>query len=622
MGIAWSAAAREAWREQVGTDYTPAQGQALRDHARSFAARVQELVPGLPPNHSTYALTFDPTRPDTLYAPNHFGRGFLHSTDAGTSWSVSTTGLPDAIDLSRRIDDLVVTSTGRLLLATRSGLYVSDDGGQTFEREDHPTLATSTDLRALATHGDLVVAGSYNGRLYVSPDGEDWDELTTKDGLPISDIAVTASSLYVAYTQGTVVRLDFFGGALTINDPFAGDPASGLYTQLAVVPGATPRDDHVWVGLVPIPERGNQLWVSTDGGETLTLRSDGLDGAHVFSMAVDPADPAHAVVGTVGEGLFATFDAGQSWVRGTGELPASAVLGFAEDPADADHLLVSVTEGLTGTRGVYETVDAGTSWVPVDAVPVDVRPLLITSTGTALAGAFDGGGGVARRAAGSTRWDLQLRGDELNAFAEHPDGSLWAVGVGGAWRSDDDGATWVHVHTPFTTAVAIHPDGSVVLCGDTRTFASTDGFRTPGAELGRFPSFGIESCSFADDDTLLVGTGFGRLYRGDGYTPDGGSMLWEQVDTPIEDASIRSVVVGGAGRPDAWYASAVAPDVYFTPRSSSGLWRSDDEGQTWVSLADHLYPGTLVWGVVPSVHRAEHYVMMWGGGGLRGLTDR
>ena len=48
LGVRWSVDGREAWRERVGVDYTPALGQALRDHARAFAARVQALVPGLP----------------------------------------------------------------------------------------------------------------------------------------------------------------------------------------------------------------------------------------------------------------------------------------------------------------------------------------------------------------------------------------------------------------------------------------------------------------------------------------------------------------------------------------------------------------------------------------------
>ena len=44
------------------------------------------LVDGLPLDQATYSLCFDASRPDRIYAPNHFGRGFLYSGDSGASW--------------------------------------------------------------------------------------------------------------------------------------------------------------------------------------------------------------------------------------------------------------------------------------------------------------------------------------------------------------------------------------------------------------------------------------------------------------------------------------------------------------------------------------------------------
>ena len=44
------------------------------------------IVAGLPLDQATYSLCFDENLPDRIYAPNHFGRGFLYSGDSGVSW--------------------------------------------------------------------------------------------------------------------------------------------------------------------------------------------------------------------------------------------------------------------------------------------------------------------------------------------------------------------------------------------------------------------------------------------------------------------------------------------------------------------------------------------------------
>ena len=59
------------------------------------------------------------------------------------------------------------------------------------------------------------------------------------------------------------------------------------------------------------------LWRSEDGGITWTQiwQADGIEA--VYSVFVNPEDPSHVMVGTVGSGIFESLDRGRSW-RGVG----------------------------------------------------------------------------------------------------------------------------------------------------------------------------------------------------------------------------------------------------------------------------------------------------------------
>ena len=160
------------------------------------------IVAGLPLDQATYSLCFDENLPDRIYAPNHFGRGFLYSGDSGVSWQLSQEGLPDTPGEPRRIEAaVVVPDSGDIYVATPSGLYVSTTGGSSFAVVSHPALATAEGFKALAADSDHLVAGSENGRVYSSPDGgTSWTELTSGDGgIAVSDLALTSRSIYTGF---------------------------------------------------------------------------------------------------------------------------------------------------------------------------------------------------------------------------------------------------------------------------------------------------------------------------------------------------------------------------------------------------------------------------------------
>jgi len=580
------------------------------------------LLEGVPPNHSSYALAFDPIQSNTVYAPSHFGRGFLRSTDNGATWSVTQNGLPVEQGEAREVNAMVALDNGELILAIVSGLYRSENGGLDFNRIAAPALNSATAFTALTANASRIVAGSANGHVYLSNDsGATWADLTPADTIGVSDLAVTNNAIYIGYFLGVIARADFNGTITIINNPNSGGFTSGMWSRLAVLSGDSIGTDTLWVGTVAgtKAERGNQLFVSSDGGTSFTQRSQGLDGASIFSLAINPANSEHVVVGTIGEGIFVTRNAGQNWQRSTGPFFASAVLGFAEDPTNNAHWLLSSAESLPGTRGLYETTDSGATWSPVDDLLLDARALQITTNGSALAAIFHvSETGIMRRAPGSTQWLQTLPGVLIEGMSSAPDGDVWAYGDG-LYLSQDNGQTWTRRINQKVVGVSFHPTvaGEMIACGSTSVLASVDSFASEGVSLSLNPPGDVTSCAFDanQSSTVLAAAGIGQLFVTNTYQADGQGVTWQELSTPIVASAIRSIV-SDVGSDGTWYISSLAADSDFTDASRSGLFSSTDNGESWTQIELAPTGSTLVWELFPSQQASRFYVGMWGGGGL------
>jgi photosystem II stability/assembly factor-like uncharacterized protein len=155
--------------------------------------------------------------------------------------------------------------------------------------------------------------------------------------------------------------------------------------------------------------------------------------------------------------------------------------------------------------------------------------------------------------------------------ARSHDPSAW----GGLFRSRDHGATWVSANrgqfVSGAIALAISPtDVSHLLLGaESGLLRSRNGGRdwiieAPAVVVG--PVFGLAFA--ADGQQALVSTGLG-IFRGEAETS------WRQAPAPQGATPARAIVRSGAsGR------------IYLA--GSTGLFRSDDWGTSWSSIADGL----------------------------------
>src|SRR5262245_30142092 len=151
-----------------------------------------------------------------------------------------------------------------------------------------------------------------------------------------------------------------------------GPPRSGY----VAVPAGVPGDPTTYYA--GMPEGG--VCKTTNGGLTWKPIFDAVGVASVGGVAVAPSDPRIVYVGTgnqsgwsftTGKGVYKSVDAGSSWTK-VG-LPASQYIGgIVVDPRNANNVIVAAQGsrgGGPGERGVYRSTDSGRNWSRV--LPAD-----------------------------------------------------------------------------------------------------------------------------------------------------------------------------------------------------------------------------------------------------------
>jgi xyloglucan-specific exo-beta-1,4-glucanase len=610
--------------------------------------------------------------------------GMARSRDRGKTWAVTRVpiamgGNEDGRGMGERL--AVDPNDGRVLFfgSRSAGLWRSGDGAVTWERvETWPADVGRAagargapglpwvlfDQRKEDTAGEptkSVFVGAASGgesSLYHTTDGgKTWAAVAGSPRMMPHRAVLDAEThlLYVSYgngpgpnnvTAGAVAKYDIDAKSWTDITPR--NPGNGGYGGLAL-DRQHPKTlmvatiDH-WAG-------GDAIFRSTDGGTTWkainTLADRQTTGVpylsellrgHAFdwwlaALAIDPFDSNHVLYGT-GAMIWGThdmteFDAGRRtrWNPEAEGIEETAVLALASPPWGDAHLISGV-----GDIGGFTHVDLSVSppvhtnpmFSNTNAIALAWKAPVVVRTGTASRNA----GTAAYSEDGGISWQAMTlpasaagRGATANRLAVSADGKTL---VAGNSVSRDKGIKW-------TTATGLGNGARVVAdrvlpstfyaldLTTPQIFTSTDGAATFAAKpvKGLSQSSGsgrgfdgnataIEA-SFAKAGELWVLTG-GTLY----HSTDGG----ENFGVAAKGISIRQFALGkGApGRSnDAVFASG---SIGNTP----GIFRSDDDGETWVKLDDteHQFGGNLtVMAGDPRVY-GRVYLGMNGRGVIRG----
>lgn len=290
------------------------------------------------------------------------GCGVYRSDDDGETWTAASNGLGEraVFALTGHAGDLYVGSWG--------GVWRSIDQAQNWTY----TNLTGEGVFAMYSSGTILYAGTFDGDVYTTTNGgDDWTELGT--GLPngtVRGIARLGTALYAAVNDQGVYRLldgqstwtsmnaglpEFALGALVVSDGmlFVGLSSQGVYRWN---PGAQQWEarglaNQAIFALVETPDglmagTWGELQVTTDGGDTWTLETEGMKPWLAVRAIAAGDDDYYA--GLSGGGIYrAPRESGA--VELDGELGADTTTGGAAGD-NAPVLAVQPNPVQAGTR--------------------------------------------------------------------------------------------------------------------------------------------------------------------------------------------------------------------------------------------------------------------------------
>ncbi len=346
--------------------------------------------------------------------------------------------------------------------------------------------------------------------------------------------------------------------AASTNWQLAGPTNIGGRCTALVCDPANP--DRIWIGAA-----GGGVWASNDAGRTWALRWRAKGPLQIGALAIDPARPKTLYCGTgeanlsvdsyPGDGIYRSTNGGASWTAWA----LSAKKGLprrigtlAVDPADSNHVIVGgVGYGRVSADndlgGLYSTRDGGGTWVretffstgnywchKVVFDPATPGRVFVTVTGPGVAS------GIYRSADGGQSWTQLKTGlpptDRIGrtaltispsnpqvVYALCADAASRNDSLLGVFKSSNGGNTWTNIagnhfanegQMSYGNAIAVHPtDPNTVVCGGVDLHRTSNGGQSWSRTSQWDAERGTPTYAHADHHMLVMPAApAGRLY--------------------------------------------------------------------------------------------------------------
>ncbi len=335
----------------------------------------------------------DPGDPDVVFV---LDQQLAMSTNGGASWEVQPGTHVDHHALEYSPDGSVILS------GNDGGLARSTDNGNFWTRQGELPITQFYEIAFDPSDPRRLFGGTQDNGTLRSPTGTDgpWTRILGGDGFYVAVDPTNPGIIYAESQNGGLYRLDSDGqtfikpaaaSATNWSTPFIldpDDPSTLLFgarrifrstnrgeTWTAISPtlgkNATGRLGTVTtIDISPIntdivfagTDDGN-VWVSSDGGDSWTLRAAGLIDRWVTRVVASPHSATEVFVSFSGlkwrdpqPHVFRSNDLGATWVAASGGLPDSPVNALTADPRVPGLLFTGLD------IGAYFSTDSGSSW--------------------------------------------------------------------------------------------------------------------------------------------------------------------------------------------------------------------------------------------------------------------
>lgn len=321
-----------------------------------------------------------------------------------------------------------------------------------------PTNNPHTQIRCLATQGDMVIAGTAGSGIRISPDGGDtWSTSTNCcAGIDIPyiwTVMIEGNEIYVGASSG-LYRTTIGGAQWTlISNGLIGGPLN------------MPVHDLLRDGQRLFAALGTGIFRSENNGGNWSASTTGIPGGVNCIVRHGP----YLLAGSMGAGVFRSADDGDSWTEANTGLGD----GHIRDILSADGQLYLATNG-----GVFRSSDNGDTWSPSSSGLLNTSiSALLAVNGQLLAASS--GGGVHRSIDNGASWSTMNAGlsNTLTTSLALNDAYVYVGNThsgtvrGDVWRQPISLFTGLH-ESSATSPLRLYPSltqGLVILEDDNRT---------------------------------------------------------------------------------------------------------------------------------------------------------
>ena len=470
--------------------------------------------------------------------------GVYESRDGGEHW-LAFPGLR-----GRRIESLAMWPSGSSVLAagTSQGVFLSVDGGDTWQRISREHDAEMQDITALAfdpTDSKIIYAGTPHLPWKTVDGGATWRSI--HDGL------IDDSDIFSIHVNPHRPELVFASACSGI---YRSDNAGDSWRKLIGIPG-THRRTHI--------------------------------------LAEDPRASEIIYAGTT-LGLFKSSDDGRTWQHSTFE----QINGMVFDPNDPRTIYLA-----TEHAGILKSTDAGESAHPFNFGFANHNLTQITGDSKRLyaSSAYEGlYGGVFVSNDGGVDWILQanehaLLGRNLNSLAAAPSprGWLFAAAEDAVLRSADGGKTWLPLAAQPRIAItpAIRQPARIRIYS-LRTVLADKLVLLAGTQAGLFRSLNEGASWTPVNDAALAGLPVLSIYT----APGNSARIAARTNTGLLLSEDLGRTWRPAPLPDSSYylydlALPADPTGPILAGTSRGILQSMDGGSHWRLISNGIPAATV-----------------------------
>jgi len=370
----------------------------------SVRAVAATWLPFGPDGGDARTLTADPQNPSHLYLGAVNG-WIYESRDRGQEWKrLARVGGRDDLVLDSIVVDKAnprhILVGAWVLGGTDGGLYVSNEGGETWTSDNDMKGQSIRAMAAAPSNPRILVAGTLLGVYRSADSGVHWKLISPAGSKELHEVESVAI-----------------------------DPADPQV---------------IYAGTWHLP------WKTTDGGAHWKNIKDGIiDDSDVFSIIVDPQHPAQ-IYASACSGIYKSEDSGEKFKKIQG-IPSTArrTRVLMQDPQHLNIVFAGTTEGL------YRSGDSGATWLRTTGPEVIVNDVYVDPADSNRVLMATSRGGVVASNDGGKSFSPSNRGfssRQIMAYvqdAEHP--ATIYVGVvndkkwGGVFVSNNGGLTWSQI---------------------------------------------------------------------------------------------------------------------------------------------------------------------------------